>query len=100
MVRGDRALRDRSRRSRQLWLSPHFWKRRLIFWSGGLAVGLAAAVFAVAADYVQAAFRSLLGYSPYLSLVATPLGLALSVAITRRFFPGSQGSGIPQAIAA
>jgi H+/Cl- antiporter ClcA len=29
----------------------------------------------------------------------TPLGLVLIVVITRKFFPGSQGSGIPQAIA-
>ena len=55
---------------------------------------------AIAADYVQAWFRRAVGYSPYLALAITPAGLALSVALTRRFFPGSQGSGIPQAIAA
>ena len=37
--------------------------------------------------------------SPYLPLLITPLGLVLIVVITRKFFPGSQGSGIPQAIA-
>ena len=36
----------------------------------------------------------------YASLVVTPLGFALSVFLTNRFFPNAQGSGIPQAIAA
>jgi H+/Cl- antiporter ClcA len=35
-----------------------------------------------------------------MSLGVTPAGLALSMLLMRRFFPGSQGSGIPQAIAA
>jgi H+/Cl- antiporter ClcA len=87
------------RRSR-FFLSPRAWRRRLVFWCGGLAVGVTAVALAIAADYVQAWFRQGVGYSPYLSLAITPLGLALSVALTRRFFPGSQGSGIPQAIAA
>ena len=87
------------RRSRFV-LSPRAWRRRLVFWCGGLAVGVAAVVMAIAADAVQAAFRDVIGWSPYLALVITPAGLALCVAITRRFFPGSQGSGIPQAIAA
>jgi H+/Cl- antiporter ClcA len=87
------------RRSR-FFLSPRAWRHRLVFWCGGLAIGIAAVGMAIAADYVQAWFRRALGYSPYLALVITPAGLALSVALARRFFPGSQGSGIPQAIAA
>jgi H+/Cl- antiporter ClcA len=87
-------------RSQRLWLSAEFWKRRLVFWSGGLAVGVAAVAFALAADAAQRVFRDIIALSPYASLVLTPVGLAASVAVTRRFFPGSQGSGIPQAIAA
>jgi H+/Cl- antiporter ClcA len=63
-------------------------------------VGGVAVAFAVAADYAQAGFKALLAHSPYLALAVTPAGLALSAALTRRFFPGSQGSGIPQTIAA
>ena len=37
---------------------------------------------------------------PWVSLVVTPLGFALSVFLTHRYFANSQGSGIPQAIAA
>jgi H+/Cl- antiporter ClcA len=36
----------------------------------------------------------------YASFIVTPLGFVLSVFLTLRFFPNSQGSGIPQAIAA
>ncbi len=87
------------RRSR-FFLTRAAWRRRLPFWSGGLAVGFAAVLLAIAADYVQAWFRDAISVSPYLSLAITPLGLGLSVALMRRYFPGSQGSGIPQAIAA
>src|SRR6185437_7148835 len=90
----------RLRRSRHLWVSRRLWRQRLVFWLGGLAAGGAAVLLAVAADYVQAWFRRAIAVSPYLALVITPAGLALSVYLTRRFFPGSQGSGIPQAIAA
>ena len=84
----------------RIFLRREAWRRRIVFWCGGLCVGLAAAGLAVAADYVQAWFRDLVVYSPYLSLLVTPAGLALSMALMRRYFPGSQGSGIPQAIAA
>jgi H+/Cl- antiporter ClcA len=87
------------RRSR-FFLSRRTWRPRLAFWCGGLTIGVTAVVMAIAADYVQAWYRDMLGYSPYLSLAITPMGLALAVALTRRYFPGSQGSGIPQAIAA
>ena len=37
---------------------------------------------------------------PWMALILTPGGFVLSAWLARRFFPGSQGSGIPQAIAA
>ncbi len=63
-------------------------------------MGIIAVLFAVAAAYANAVFHDLLAVSPYLPLIVSPLGLALVVAITRKYFPGSQGSGIPQTIAA
>lgn len=75
------------------------WKRRLVFWSGAISVGLAAVFLAVAAEWANDVFHQLLAISPYLPLLITPLGLALIVLITRKFFPGAQGSGIPQTIA-
>ena len=63
-------------------------------------MGLVAILFAVACDQANSLFHKLLAISPYLPLLLTPLGLVLIVVITRKFFPGSQGSGIPQTIAA
>jgi H+/Cl- antiporter ClcA len=76
------------------------WRRRAIFVLGGVAVGAAAVALAMLADWAQLAFSHLLAQSRYVSLLITPLGFALSVFLTNRFFPNSQGSGIPQAIAA
>jgi H+/Cl- antiporter ClcA len=87
-------------RSKRVWLSVRHWRRRLIFWSGAVAVGVAAILFALGGEYANSALHQLLNTSPYLPLVVTPAGLALVVWITRKYFPGSQGSGIPQTIAA
>lgn len=81
-------------------LSPRLWMRRLLFWSGALGVGAAAVVFALASEEANGLFRRLVAVSPFLPLIVTPAVLALCVWITRRFFAGSQGSGIPQTIAA
>jgi H+/Cl- antiporter ClcA len=76
------------------------WQRRVIFVAGGLAVGGAAVGLAQASDWAQIAFAHALEKWRYASFLITPLGFALSVFLTIRFFPNSQGSGIPQAIAA
>jgi H+/Cl- antiporter ClcA len=87
-------------RRARLLLRREAWRRQIVFWCGGLSVGVAAVGLTVAANYVQEWFGDLVAVSPLFALAVTPLGLALSVALTRRYFPGSQGSGIPQAIAA
>ncbi|HVY59252.1 MAG TPA: chloride channel protein [Xanthobacteraceae bacterium] len=76
------------------------WQRRAIFLLGGILVGAAAVILALLADRAQSAFALLVAHWHGASLVVTPLGFALSALFTRRFFPNSQGSGIPQAIAA
>ena len=45
-------------------------------------------------------FAAAVGDRWWLPLLITPAGFALSALITRRFFPGASGSGIPQVIAA
>jgi len=75
------------------------WKRRLVFWSGAVSVGLAAILFAIACEWADGVFHKLLVISPYLPLLITPVGIALIVYLTRKYFPGAQGSGIPQVIA-
>jgi chloride channel protein, CIC family len=80
--------------------SVETWKARLVFWAGAVVVGLVAVFFAKAADFANALFRDLVAYSPWLPLVVTPLALMGVAWLTVHLFPGSQGSGIPQAIAA
>jgi H+/Cl- antiporter ClcA len=88
------------RRTQYALLSPSRWIRRLVFWSGAIAVGVIAILFTIGSEYAHEGFRRAIAFSPYLPLLITPAGLVLVVFITRRFFPGSQGSGIPQTIAA
>jgi H+/Cl- antiporter ClcA len=76
------------------------WKTRLIFWAGALAVGLIAALFAMASNRVMALQSRIVGYSPWWSFLLSPSVMIAVVFCTRHLFPGTQGSGIPQAIAA
>lgn len=75
------------------------WKRQLVFWTGAICVGLVAILFAIASEWANVLFHKLLAVSTYIPLLLTPLGLGLIVHISRRYFPGAQGSGIPQTIA-
>jgi H+/Cl- antiporter ClcA len=75
-------------------------QRGVVFWLGGIVVGAAAVVLALLANEAQDAFQLLIERWRYASLVVTPLGLGIAAWLTRRVFPNSQGSGIPQAIAA
>jgi H+/Cl- antiporter ClcA len=81
-------------------VSPRLWLRRIAFWAGAVMVALMAIAFAWLADEAQATFRWMTGPRPWLVLILAPGGLALAVTLTRRVFPGAQGSGIPQVIAA
>jgi H+/Cl- antiporter ClcA len=81
-------------------LSPESWRIRIIFWAGAVIVGLIASFFAQAADYSNALFQRLIAISPYLPLVVTPALIMLAAWLTKRVFPGAEGSGIPQCIAA
>lgn len=76
------------------------WRRRLLFLLGGIGVGLAAVGMAKLADAAQEGFRAALSLSPWVALAVTPLGFGLCAHLARTAFPNSQGSGIPQVIAA
>jgi H+/Cl- antiporter ClcA len=88
------------RRARTLLVYSRRWQRRLIFMVGGLVVGLTAVGLAVASDAVQAVFHNAAARWPYAPLAVTPLGFGVAVFLATRYFPNTQGSGIPQAIAA
>jgi H+/Cl- antiporter ClcA len=86
-------------RHRKLLFSSRRWRTRLAFWGGALALGVVSVVFAAAATQATHLFQTLL-IRPWIALVLTPSGFVLSALLSQRFFPGSQGSGIPQTIAA
>ncbi|MHC1549748.1 chloride channel protein [Phyllobacterium sp. K27] len=91
------------RRSRAMWGNVRVWRPRLIFWAGALAIGIVSVIFAKLADLAQHLFMSMVGYggpAQYLPLIITPIGFIFCLFIALRLFPNSQGSGIPQAIAA
>lgn len=92
------------RRTRAMWGSRRVWQPRLVFWSGAIAVGLISVLFARLADLAQLGFRFIVddghGWRGWLPLVLTPLGFVASAWLAYACFPNSQGSGIPQAIAA
>src|SRR4051812_30823037 len=88
------------RRTRAALLSPVVWRRRAVFLLGAVAVGIAAVAFAQGSDLAPALFRETAARWAWSPLVLTPLGFGLVAWLTRSWFDGAQGSGIPQAIAA
>ena len=91
----------RSPRRRVLGLlHRRHWTLRLVFWGGAILVGLAAVALTELGNLANNTFGAIYAHWPWAPLFLTPAGLALSLWLTRRFFPGAQGSGIPQVIAA
>lgn len=94
------SLRPPWRRARRLLFSKAKWRQQSVFWGGGALIGVVAVAFAQLADLAYEALKLVNGWSPYTMLLVSPLGFALLVYLTDRYFQGSQGSGIPQTIAA
>ncbi|UPG87333.1 chloride channel protein [Luteibacter aegosomatis] len=82
------------------WLSPTEWRRRIIFWTGAVLVGLAAVFFAQAADYAFELFRRVASHGWWVPLLITPAVFALLCWLTEGALKATRGSGIPQAMAA
>lgn len=77
----------------------HLWLGRLIFWGGAVAIGLLAVGFAELIDFCVEVLHGLHSQYPFWPFVIAPAGGALVVWLTRRYFPGAEGSGIPQVMA-
>jgi H+/Cl- antiporter ClcA len=77
-----------------------WWHRGWAWLAGPLLVGLAATGLALASDYAGRFNRQLWADRPLLPFLLMPAAFALLSWICRRVFPGAQGSGIPQTIAA
>jgi H+/Cl- antiporter ClcA len=79
-------------------LSARRWKERLLLWLAGAAIGVVAVAFARLADLAQVELRRLLTVSTLFPLLLAPAGFCLIAWATKRYFPGAEGSGIPQTI--
>ena len=82
------------------WLSIVRWRKRVLLVGAALLAGLIAILFAIGAELAIDGHHRMMTASPWLSLLIAPAGFALMAWLARRFFPATQGSGIPQAIAA
>nr|WP_134046149.1 chloride channel protein [Paraburkholderia caballeronis] len=81
------------RRARRLW------RQYGVLWLGAIAVGLVSVFYARLIDWGYDTFLRLRHEHAWLPLIVTPAVGAASVWLTRRFFRGAEGSGIPQVIA-
>lgn len=90
--------RESARKATRLLLSVQHWKTRVLLWSAGIAVGGAAVGFAWLADRAQSGFFYLLQEFHWWPWIVTPGGFALIAWLTKRYFHGAEGSGIPQTI--
>lgn len=92
--------RQHFHRTKRRLLSLKKWKVRVVLWGSAIFLGLIAAFFALASHQADEMYHQLYRDNPTIAYCLPPLGLTLIAWLTRRFFQGSEGSGIPQAIAA
>jgi len=69
-------------------------------WGAALLVGLISVSYAELSTYASNAFLGWITGRSWLAFVITPALTGLALFLTRRWFTGSEGSGIPQVIAA
>ncbi|MCG6941742.1 MAG: chloride channel protein [Thiohalocapsa sp.] len=91
---------DRLRYTRRVLLSARAWRVRAAFLLGAVLVGAVSSAFGQLSEQANLLFQRIAAAEPMLPLLMTPLGLVLVAWLARRFFPGSEGSGINQVIAA
>lgn len=76
------------------------WQTRAVVLAFGALSGLTVVTFTWLTEHALSGFQRLAGWSLWLTLVWCPAICALVVWITRRWFVGATGSGIPQVMAA
>lgn len=87
-------------RKRYVLITAERWRRRALFICGGIAVGIAAVVLAKLSDVAQLLFAHMSSEWVFAPLLVTPVGFIVASYASRHWFKNSQGSGIPQTIAA
>jgi H+/Cl- antiporter ClcA len=76
------------------------WHGRIIVWLAAATAGLVVVLFAKATEHAIQLFFNMQQSHWWLPLFVTPLGGMLIVWMTRKWFKGAAGSGIPQVMAA
>jgi H+/Cl- antiporter ClcA len=76
------------------------WHTRAVVWLAAALAGLVAVGFAELSDLALRGFNAMIRDRLWVPFILTPAIGMLVVWATRRFFPGAQGSGVPQTIAA
>lgn len=76
------------------------WRGRLVVWFAAATAGFVVVLFTWATEYANTLFISARQMHWWLPLIITPLAGVVIVWITKRWFAGASGSGIPQTIAA
>jgi H+/Cl- antiporter ClcA len=99
-VARSRLLARLRRMGRMPLVSPRLWWRRVVFWVGAVLVATVAVAFAKAADRAGGLFLHFAAGHHWLPYLIAPAGLTIAFLLTQYVFPGAQGSGIPQTIAA
>ena len=74
-------------------------KRNSIFIFAAVATGLISIIFGLGVVRAGLIFQQMTAERPMLVFALCPVGFAIIVFLTRKVFPGAQGSGIPQATA-
>ncbi|MBI1905757.1 MAG: chloride channel protein [Rhodocyclales bacterium] len=95
-----RHVRRGGRRYALPWLSLRRWRKRMLLVGAALLAGLLAILFAIGAEVAIDTHSQLMRQMPWLTLLVAPAGFAAMAWVAQSFFPATQGSGIPQAIAA
>ncbi|HIE90435.1 MAG TPA: chloride channel protein, partial [Methylophilaceae bacterium] len=76
------------------------WHGRIVVWLAAATAGLVVVMFAKATEYALEMFFYVQKMHWWLPLIITPLGGVVIVWLTRKWFQGAAGSGIPQVMAA
>ncbi|MEW6270790.1 MAG: chloride channel protein [Thermodesulfobacteriota bacterium] len=85
---------------RETLLSLAAWRRHLVWAVAALLSGAGALLFNFADSYGEELIDRAHELSPWIPFAMVSLGMVLLCQLRDRFFPGTEGTGIPQAIAA
>lgn len=94
------SLRDRAGRRLLGSRTRRLFLQMGLPWGAALLVGLVSVFYSHWSAYASNAFLGWIAGRPWLAFLITPTLTVLALFLTQRWFTGSEGSGIPQVIAA